>query len=463
MASPPLSQDNSTMLKKIDGLSGMFLLALALPSFALLNGFAVTTIRNYCHNDFTLYYSRTFGNIVKFTIAEGKVTRCDTIYKKTLADFPTINLSGTKVAFVHKDSAGAWNNGRTKKYLSVMDADGGNVRDLDTIPGYYGEGGEAKILLEWPAGDWIYYCRGGNVGGPDPVWKINSTDPSKRQQIFTYKCMYSFSLSLDATKSSITSTICSDAQAWYCNALYTFPPAADPRGDWPTAVSYGCGSYISPSGNYHVHFQDQGHTILGVNTLNWSSHTASATLDIRQNPSFAQWSGLPQDSVGADKMWYSRWAVNSDKWICALTQNANLLNMQLLVNWVDHQAIAMPHGPSNVSPSACSQTDVSERSAEAGDLWVAGGPCGSYEDINGNWVSAGICTEAAPRSIRTGFDGISKSHKVNIYTAQGKLLGAWDRGTISATLPAGIYFAACGSGGISGTAQIRVIGSGVRR
>lgn len=452
------------------GIAGLCIVVMGLffQSYALLNGFSVTTIRTYCHGDFTLYFSRTFGNIVKFTIADGKVTRCDTLYKKTLADFPTINLSGAKIAFIHKDSAGAWNNGRTKKYLSVMDADGGNVRDLDTLPGYYGEGGEAKILLEWPAGDWIYYCRGGNVGGPDPVWKINSTDPSKRQQIFTYKCTYSFSLSLDATKSSITTTTCSDAQAWYCNALYAFPPTTEPRGDWPSAVSYGCGSYISPSGNYHVHFQDQGHTILGVNTVNWTSRTASATVDIRQNPSFAQWSGLPQDSVGAGKMWYPRWAVNSDKWICALTQNPINLNMQLLVNWVDHQAIATPHAPANVSLSACKGDDT-ERNAEAGDLWVAGGPGGiTYENVNGDWVDLnGTVVQHGTVPVRQGLSRIDRSatplsQKVNVYTILGRLLGTWDRGMISATLPAGTYFVAPASGARSGITKLSVNAREVR-
>jgi hypothetical protein len=211
-------------------LSILAVLGLTYPSSALLNGSAVTVIRTFCSNSGTLQYSRTFGKIVKFTIVDGKVTKCDTLYSKTLADFPTFNLAGTKIAFIHKDSAGAWNNGRTNKYLAVMDANGGNVRDLDTFPGYYGEGGESKFILDWPAGDWIYYCRGGNIGGPDPLWKINSTDPSKRQLIYTYKCFYSFSLSLDATKSSITSNLCSDASAWYCNALYAFPPTADPIG-----------------------------------------------------------------------------------------------------------------------------------------------------------------------------------------------------------------------------------------
>jgi hypothetical protein len=453
-------------------------------SFASLNGFSVTTIRTYCSNDWSYYYSYTLGKIVKFTIQNGAVTRADTLYKSKLASYPTINVQGAMVAFVRTDISDKANWAQDiNRHLCVVDVNGNIIQDnIDTFPSRFcSDNGNCHVrtYIDWPAGDWIYYSHKSGLSGPDEIYKVKYNDPSTKQKVCTYSHnnsgstvgVHAFSLSLDASKATIVTTNCSDASAWYCNAPHVFPPSpanpADPKGDWPSAVSYGCGAYISPSGNYHVHFQDQGHSILGVNTLNWSSRTATATLDIRENPNFAQWSGLPQDSVGADKMWYPRWSVNSDKWICANSPNAKGLYMQLLVNWVDHQVIPMPHGP-DVSQSACNISGMyEERNTEAGDLWVAGGPCGSYEDATGKWVSTsvtgGCAVESQSQPLRSNLKQLPSSEKYGVYTLQGKCLGTWDRGMISATLPAGIYFSACGSGGISGIAQIRVIGSGVRR
>jgi hypothetical protein len=416
------------MIKKI-ALPGVLLIfAIMLPSFALLNGISVTTMRTYCSNDWRLQMSYTYGHIVKFTITNGAVVKTDTLYKSNLAGYPALNIQGNKVAFIRKDGQ------KVNKYLSLMDVNGNNVRDLDTFPGYY-QDFDRRAIIDWPAGDWIYYNKkGADLVAPDDVWKVNINDLSTQQHVFTYKNYTSFSLSLDATKASITASTCSNASAWYCNVPHVFPPASEPSDNWPTAVSYGCGSYISPSGNYHVHFQDQAHTIIGVNTLNWSSRTATATFDIRQNPTMAQWANLPQDTVGAGKMWYPRWAVNSDKWICALAGDAYPKSNyhQLLVNWVDHQAIVTPDGPElNEAICKLGLGDQMERNCEAGDLWVAGGPCGSYEDVNGAWIATSVSSgcgasglQPLTRSVSTLF---LASDKVDAYTVQGRFLCRLDK------------------------------------
>jgi hypothetical protein len=387
-------------------------------SFAELNGFAVTAMRTYCSNDGSYYYSYTLGYIVKFTIENGKVIKTDALYKDKLSSFPTLNILGNKVVFVRTDisNKSQWAQD-VSKHLCVIDANGAIIQDnIDTFPSRYCtdiRDCHTRTYIDWPAGDWIYYSRRSGGGGPDDIYKVKYNDPSTKQKVCTYSHngtgVYAFGLSLDATKATIVTSYCSDASAWYCNAPHLFPPSpsdpADPRGDWPTDVSYGCGAYISPSGNCHVHFQDQGHSILGVNTLNWGSHTAT-TVNVRMNPDFAQWSGLPQDSVGAGKMWYPRWSVNSDKWICANSTNAKGLYMQLLVNWVDHKVIPMPHGP-DVSATACGSMDQQERNCEAGDLWVAGGPCGSYEDVNGAWVPASGITVGCKNAITANVETLS--------------------------------------------------------
>jgi hypothetical protein len=139
--------------------------------------------------------------------------------------------------------------------------------------------------------------------------------------------------------------------------------------------------------------------------------------------------------------------------------------MQLLINWVDHQVIPMPHGPDvsvNVCPLGPGQYMQEERNTEAGDLWVAGGPCGSYEDVNGAWISAGVCTEVARPGLKAGAGSVLSSQRVNIYTVQGKFMGAWDRevlaGKASSALPAGTWIIKPVLPGAAGIARVYMCG-----
>jgi hypothetical protein len=104
------------------------------------------------------------------------------------------------------------------------------------------------------------------------------------------------------------------------------------------------------------------------------------------------------------------------------------------------------------------RTCVSERSTAAGDLWVAGGPCGSYEDVSGAWIPVAPCASVVThQGLRSGDLIGPPSRTVNVYTVQGKLLGAWDRGALSGSLAAGTYFLVPVSGANSGIVRFSVV------
>jgi len=76
------------------------------------------------------------GPIIKYSIQNNAVTKCDTIYKEYWAGYPVLNVLGTKIAFEREDLKGGFDTmpeNAHYRYISVMDADGKNVRDLDTV------------------------------------------------------------------------------------------------------------------------------------------------------------------------------------------------------------------------------------------------------------------------------------------------------------------------------------------
>jgi hypothetical protein len=429
-----------------------------------------------------------YGSIIKFTIASDRVTRTDTIYsyKEHWAGYPIINVQGTQCAFIRMDqrdmdTASVGNGQGFHMYLSVMDINGGNVRDLDTIPQVV-DWMETRFLVAWPAGDYIYYHRNNHfVYGPEDwksagiptgeIWKVKYNDPSTQSKIYTYRAVYTFGMSLDGTRAAITAMYgdmdvpghIGQLQDQFKNLPHAFPPAIEPVKDgWDTKVWVGCGSYISPSGKYHWHFFEGGHANWRINTWNPPKELV-ATTDVTSGE-FLAWAvdkSLTNQTLGGGPMSWVRWAANSDKWICGGSQlmnsaNQEVGNNQILVNWIDHKLIVTRP---NWQPS---NAICNVRQNDVGALWVAGGPGGySYEDVNGNWIN--VSPVSAGRSpVPAASGAITLSHKVNVYTVQGRLLGTWDRGTISRTLPSGAYFMAPVAGTRSGIVRTTVFGNEVR-
>jgi hypothetical protein len=442
-----------------------------------MNGFAVSVSNGRGSNLSALNSGWPYqGPIVKYTIENDTVKSCDTIYKEYWGAWPILNVQGTKIAFDRLSTKGGSDTLQDNvkfRYLSVMDSDGKNRYDLDTMPRFC-----KKVFIAWPAGDYIYYhksryCQYGDAdwaSGGKPaseIYRVKYNDPSTRTLIFTYKQIQTFSVSLDGKRAGVTSLYDNE----FKNLPHAFPPTSEPVKDgWDSKVWVGCGSYVSPSGKYHHHFFGGGHTDLRINTWDLPK-VLIATVDFNFTNDFAAWSGMPLDSIAnGGPMEWGRWAANSDKWITSsgankLGTDANGLPIggsnQLLLNWIDHKTI-------NTSRNSRRAPDGFIYRSDPGALWVAGGPGGeTYENVNGDWVDLnGTVVQHGTVQLRRDLSRIDfgrepLSQKVNVYTLQGKSLGALDRGAISTALPAGTYFTASGMG--NGTMKISVGENEVQR
>jgi hypothetical protein len=438
-----------------------------------VNGFAVSTSNTGCTN----------STIVKYVIQNDIVTRCDTIYKQFRATYPQLNVTGERCAFLRRSiTQGDTNRSANDvySYLSVMDINGGNVRDLDTLytwEFHTSQGSRNYLLIDWPAGDYIYYVKEVCYSPCDQkkdcseIWKVKYNDPSSQTKVGSYAKAYTWAMSLDATKASVCFLM--PWQGTNCNAVefnnlpHFFPPAVPPAKDgWDSKVWGGCGSYLSPSGKHHQHFYGGGHEGWRINTINIATKTLIASIDVTSYDCVG-WKTDPSVSdndvgPGGDMGW-ARWAVNSDKWIMGNTCLRNnqvtppvVVGMnQVLVNWIDHKAIVTSRNwQALTNPTACTKN-----SNDPGDMWVAGGPAGNYyEDVNGKWVNVetGNIASAGERSRQMMLDIIPLPQRVKIYTVQGELLGEFNREKISAILPAGSYIAAPESGARNGIAKISI-------
>jgi hypothetical protein len=128
----------------------------------------------------------------------------------------------------------------------------------------------------------------------------------------------------------------------------------------------------------------------------------------------------------------------------------------LLINWIDHKTI-------NTSRNSRLAADGFVYKSDPGALWVAGGPGGeTYENVNGDWVDLnGTVVQRGTVRVGHGLSPVHRivtplSQKVNVYTVQGKLLGVFNQGQLSGTLPGGTYFMAPVSGERRGTVRVSV-------
>jgi hypothetical protein len=363
-----------------------------------VSGFAVSAVNSVCGTN-----GKPGRTIVKYIVQDDKVTRCDTIFKAFQASYPHLNIQGTRCAFIRRgitqtDTARSAND--IYSYLSVMDLSSGAVRDLDTFftwEFHSTQGSKLSYLIEWPAGDYIYYTKhvkwwyDGDGVPTAEVWKVKYNDPSSRSLVVKYWSAQTFSMSHDTKRAGVTDL---SNNEFHC-LPHAFPPAVNPtKAGLDSKVWVGCGTYISPSGKYHWHFFEGGHSNWRINTWN-PPNELLATVDVSADE-LASWAidkSLTKENIGGGPLWWARWAVNSDRWIVETTQLYNMRvsppfpqvgNNQVLVDWVGHKLIVTSQN------WQADVTDCTIRVNEPGDMWVAGGPAAgnAYEGIDGNWYDA---------------------------------------------------------------------------
>jgi len=435
------------------------------------------------------------GNIVRYTIASNVVTARDTIYnsrRSGYAQYPTFSYDGLHVAFFRwgvYDSTGAKQGGKKdSNWIAVMDVNGSNLRNLVKI-----SQPALNASMDWPMpkdGNWLYYIKPKTGGRQmyaracegNELWRVNVDDPTQNAKVTTYPAgtvaapgwERRFALSLDSKYASIQPMNAApifniamnfsllNTNGWAsCNDTVTLP---------------GCNICVSTGGNYVAHYFNTGHR--DVLMYKWN-HTARALITCGVNPCFKfgiddlpAWTNntITFDAdAGAEQI---RWSVNSEKWICrwiGFWGQADAMRFgsnQLLVNWVDHQAIKTSNNP-KIDSAVCNTV---KWGTDAGDLWVEG-PIGQIEDTTGTWHTGVINHSLRPAiggsfSINMNPSGINivlpdgQKHRVELVSASGAVIraqtGFAQLSLDIAQVPAGMYLLRIDNGVLS--ERIPIIG-----
>jgi hypothetical protein len=380
-------------------------------AFLCGNSQAINGIGVYCHwwspyeiNDYGTVFPR--GTIVKATIQNNKVVSRDTIFKQ-IAEYPALSFDGKRVAFFRwgkqvQFSAGYYRYvvGTTTgpNYLSVMNVDGSNVQNLVQVadPGpstflKHDHWKEGNAVLDWPAGDWIYYEKPTKTS---EIWRINARVPSRNELVCNYGSsdyMRRWDMSMDAKYAATQLENMTVGMVFGGASAF---PLVNNSIQQTTRVSAGtgCNMSLSCGGNFIGQYNGGSHEEIFI--YKWD-HSANRMSNYSSNTiiNLQSWTGdtlVMPGYGGADLI---RWAANSEKWVMRQIgwcwQSPEYGSNSVAVNWKDKQAINMSHTSRYVRASSCAvnppprtpPTDC----AEPGDLWIdfGAGNENKWEDENG--------------------------------------------------------------------------------
>ena len=309
------------------------------------------------------------GSIVKYTIQNNSVTRCDTIHHKRsgFAQHPTLNAEGNKVAFYR------WGKGvdgtqtlykDQPSQIAVVDINGSNLRNLVQLSG----NPYVDITMDWPAGDWIYYV----VPDGKSVRRVNVTTGADESVFSRSLTIRRFSMGLEKKRIGLQ-------ENGGGNGCYDFPSFASAGG------AGSCNIAISPSGGYAAGYSNAAHAIFDFNRLSGETGPTGSGMGLGEVAT------LTNNTNGGQGGELIRWAVNSDKWVLQqIGWEGHAANMshggnQLLCNWRDREALWTSRNPQGGVPFNGATLYICSC---PGDLWVDGGSSafGKYERSTGEWV-----------------------------------------------------------------------------
>ncbi len=294
-----------------------------------------------------------FGRIVKYIIENDDVVSADTIFDGE-ARQATINVSGTYVAFFNRKA--------DADYVSVIDIDGGQQQDLVTVPSGTG-------YLSWPAGDWIYYNKGGREKEEQKskiVMKVNYKT-GESVEAFQFKYMvWQWTLSADGMR--VSADVDDDNAAYNdhvrceltndgsCELPTNCPIYYHQGREWG-CVAYGCNNAISPGGTYFCWTSDPSHA--NVQLIAWDGivddlNTQKENRILIGRDTYNQWAVNTDEiaTVCGDKtvtvgtgFQGNRFSVNSDQWICmglgwpGHGRFGECSSNQVLLNWKKEKTV----------------------------------------------------------------------------------------------------------------------------
>jgi hypothetical protein len=419
-------------------LSAALLLAISMQSFPIdgkhVNGINVFA-QWYSPFDYNTEWTESYspkGPILMGTVVNNTVTKWDTLFPQ-IGQYPAINGSGAKVAFFRWGVAvtySAANGGRAtpvagsysnKSYLAVVNVADKAVTNLIEVnlKSDKTNNVEGNDLLDWPAGNWVYYEKPPKTG---QVYRINITNPAQNILVGTIGTgTRRWSLNMNGDIAGSQWSICAGP-----NCANPFP------ANGKEIHCAGCNGVISASGNVFGWYEGGCHEVLQIKNiggLNWvtpNPFNSDATNSISQIET--QLGTTVSYAKCADLI---RWAANSDKWAlrqigwCGQGQDIRKGCNQLLVNYVD--GVSILGNPRLPPPSDCTtrpQPRDQWVNACAGDFYITGDQASpnsvapnSYEDRQGTWhqvIPTSIATEGTTREVLDYAQFIAGPHGITV-------------------------------------------------
>jgi len=355
------------------------------------------------------------GPIVLAAITNNKVVARDTIYRG-IAQYPTFNSNATKVAIwrwgvqVTYDANNTWHpvagSANNPSYLAVINLADKTVSNLIQVAmNPTNANGEGNEVMDWPAGDWIYYHKPEQTGD---IYKINVNDPTQNilvmhRNLAAGEEWRRFSLTLDGKIAG--------SQGGVGNCTYPFPY------DGRSFCAPGCNVVVSAGGGWMAHFFGGCHDDIDIckNNRNGNWTTPNPWVIDRQVTiaTIEKWLGNIQISYNKCSD-LNRWSVNSEKWAlrqigwCGQAMDIGKGCSQVMVNWVDSAAIVgnelvpppkdcwNPPTPLNQWTNAC-----------PGDFYITGDAThpnsvvpNTWEDTAGVWHAVQTTAVSGDEKIR---------------------------------------------------------------
>jgi len=448
--------------------------------------------------------------LVVFTIAGTSVTQRDIVRRKTLVYFPTWSFDGRRIAFYERGNG-----------LAIMDASGGNFRVVAKMPDWRmaGEDHGWATFISWPGDDngkWIYYHRTCAASENCPanssgeIWKVNADDTAQKALVCDYTknnntvggvnaSFERFSLSANAMYcvSMLTDFGPADVTGYQQGIVpHTFPPLVNSSTGWidpwltaPTCTdgfcgSGGCNSGLSASGAI-IYYFDGSHDRLRANFWDHTAKTHSTYAigsDIQGSLGIEDLDRWLSPRVGlttSSTFVYPRGSSNSDMIVSILanwTDSAGYAwggNNFFVVNWRHRVAVMATNFPNELAPTGWTKqvggqlpAGIKYWYADAGDFWLADGPAGCYQALDGSWISLAPCACMPISSVNPSSVALVKAAStlhgtVAVYSLAGARVGMFDAASLSRGIPAqlsrGTYFIS--DRGMTG--QVRVLHDGV--
>jgi hypothetical protein len=222
--------------------------------------------------------------------------------------------------------------------------------------------------------------------------------------------------------------------------------------------SGGCNSGLSASGKITYYF-DGSHDQLRANfwdhtAKTYSTHAIGSDIDgsLGVAKDVDGWLTPRVDLTTSSTFVYPRGSSNSDRIVSILANWSDYAGLSwggnnlFVVNWKDKEAV-MATNHSNELAAAGWKKDVGGPLppgikywyADPGDFWLAGGPAGCYEAIDGSWIDVAtgqqVVVASMQPSSRLGNAPATMRGTLSVYNLSGACVGAFDAASLHRRIP----------------------------